>query len=51
VPHHLSHADLAGHERDLAARRVVLTHMSGDMLAHVGQARHETAHDGLIMTL
>ena len=51
VPHHLSHADLADHERDLAARRIVLTHMSADMIAHAGQARHETAHDGLVVTL
>jgi ribonuclease BN (tRNA processing enzyme) len=51
VPHHLSHADLAEHERDLTARRVVLTHMSADMLARVGQARHEPTHDGLTMSL
>ena len=51
VPYHLSHADLAEHERDLTARRVVLTHMSADMLARVGQARHEPAHDGLTMSL
>jgi ribonuclease BN (tRNA processing enzyme) len=51
VPHHLSHADLADHERDLVARRIVLTHMSADMIARAGQARHETAHDGLVVTL
>jgi ribonuclease BN (tRNA processing enzyme) len=51
VPHHLNHADLAEHERDLTARRVVLTHMSADMLARVAQARHEPAHDGLTMSL
>ncbi|MGH3192597.1 MAG: MBL fold metallo-hydrolase [Streptosporangiaceae bacterium] len=51
VPHHLSHADLAAHERDLAARRVVLTHMSDDMLARAGQARHEAAHDGMVVSL
>jgi hypothetical protein len=51
MPHHLSHADLAEHERDLTARRVVLTHMSADMLARVGQARHQPAHDGLTMSL
>ena len=51
VPHHLSHADLADHERDLAARRIMLTHMSADMIAHASQARHESAHDGLVVTL
>jgi ribonuclease BN (tRNA processing enzyme) len=51
VPHHLSHTDLVNHEPDLAARRVVLTHMSADMLARVGRARHEPAHDGLTVSL
>ena len=59
VPHHLRHADLVDHERELSARRIVLTHMSADMLASPdgggrdrdGQdhACHEAAHDGLIV--
>jgi len=47
VPYHLRYADLAGHE--ITARRVILTHMSADMLG-----RHpacETARDGLAITL
>ncbi len=50
VPHHLSHADLADHERDLTAGRVLLTHMSADMLARVGQARYQAAYDGMVVT-
>ncbi len=59
VPHHLRHADLLDHASELSARRVVLTHMSADMLASPdgggrdrdGQERacHEVAHDGLII--
>jgi ribonuclease BN (tRNA processing enzyme) len=49
VPHHLRHADLAGHHGELRARCTVLTHMSADMLGHQEQARHETARDGLVV--
>jgi ribonuclease BN (tRNA processing enzyme) len=51
VPHHLRYADLADHAREITARRVVLTHMSADMLARQQQAIHETAHDGLAITI
>jgi ribonuclease BN (tRNA processing enzyme) len=49
VPHHLRYADLTEHEREITARRVILTHMSADMLAR--QPQHETAHDGLAITI
>jgi len=51
VPHHLRYADLADHAREITARRVVLTHMSADMLARQRQAIHETARDGLAITV
>jgi ribonuclease BN (tRNA processing enzyme) len=51
VPHHLRHADLAEHRDRLTSRRIVLTHMSADMLARDGQLGFETAHDGLIICL
>ncbi len=47
VPFHLRHADLVAHSGQLASRRVVLTHMSADMLAHLDHVSFETAHDGL----
>jgi ribonuclease BN (tRNA processing enzyme) len=49
VPHHLRYADLAEHEHEITARRVILTHLSADMLAR--QTAYETAHDGLVITL
>ncbi len=51
VPHHLRLADLAAHRSELASRRVVLTHLSADMLARAGQHGFETAHDGLVIHL
>jgi ribonuclease BN (tRNA processing enzyme) len=51
VPHHLRYADLSGHSREITARRVVLTHMSADMLARQQQAIHEPARDGLAITV
>jgi ribonuclease BN (tRNA processing enzyme) len=51
VPYHLSHADLAARAGRLASRRIVLTHMSADMLDHLEQARFETAADGLVLQI
>jgi ribonuclease BN (tRNA processing enzyme) len=49
VPYHLRHADLVAHAGRLASRRIVLTHMSADMLDHLDQVRFETARDGLVL--
>jgi ribonuclease BN (tRNA processing enzyme) len=49
IPFHLCHADLAAHGDRLTARRVILTHMSGDMLGHQHELRFEPAHDGLVI--
>jgi hypothetical protein len=49
IPYHLRHADIVTHQGRLASRRIVLTHMSADMLGHLDQARFETAHDGLAL--
>ena len=49
VPHHLRHADLTEHAPELTARRIILTHMSADMLTR--HTSHEPAHDGLAITL
>lgn len=51
VPYHLSFADLAAHRSELACRRVVLTHMSADMLARGDQPGFETARDGCVIHL
>lgn len=51
VPYHLRLADLEAHRNQITARRVVLTHMSADMLS--GQAGHpfERAYDGLALSV
>ena len=49
VPYHLRLADLAAHRDRLTARRVILTHMSDDMLGR--DVPFETAHDGLVIEL
>jgi ribonuclease BN (tRNA processing enzyme) len=51
VPHHLRHADLAAHADRLACRRIVLTHMSPDMLEHRDQVQFEAASDGLVLQI
>ena len=51
VPYHLRHADLEAHRDQLTAGRVIVTHMSGDVLEHLSDVAFETAHDGLIVTL
>ncbi|WP_206795457.1 MBL fold metallo-hydrolase [Amycolatopsis sp. MtRt-6] len=51
VPFHLRHADLVAHRHELTGKRVVLTHMSTDMLAHADEAAFELAHDGLRVDL
>ena len=53
VPYHLRYADLAAHRASLTSRRIVLTHMSAEMLARAaaGQLAFETARDGLVIQL
>jgi phosphoribosyl 1,2-cyclic phosphodiesterase len=35
----------------VGARRVILTHMSREMLAHAGAVPEECAYDGLVVTV
>jgi len=56
IPYHLRLADLHAHRDVLTARRVILTHMSADMLASQDDtadeyARYEYARDGLTVSL
>lgn len=51
VPFHLRHSDLAAHRGELTSTRTILTHMSADMLDHVGESAFETAYDGLTVHL
>jgi ribonuclease BN (tRNA processing enzyme) len=47
VPYHLRLADLELHRAELASRRIILTHLSADMLAVPDQHGYEIASDGL----
>jgi ribonuclease BN (tRNA processing enzyme) len=46
VPYHLRHADIAAHRGELTSRRIVLTHLSADMLAHDDHVEFDVAYDG-----
>jgi ribonuclease BN (tRNA processing enzyme) len=49
VPFHLDHAALLRHRGELDCKRIILTHMSPDMLDRQSEAAFECAHDGLIV--
>jgi ribonuclease BN (tRNA processing enzyme) len=48
---HLSLDAIERNLADLAPRRLILTHMSDDMLDHPDLARYETAEDGLLIQI
>jgi ribonuclease BN (tRNA processing enzyme) len=48
---HLSLASIEAGLDDLAPKRLVLTHMSDDMLNHLDRHRYETAEDGLVISI
>jgi len=47
----LDYKSLLSHREEFSSRRLVLTHMSEDMLAELEQVEFETAYDGLTVTL
>lgn len=49
VPHHLRLADIEAHLGELDCRRLVLTHLSADVLGAPELAGYETAQDGLVL--
>jgi ribonuclease BN (tRNA processing enzyme) len=51
IPYHLRQTDLYTHRARLTAKRIVLTHMSADMLDHSDSVAFQAAHDGLALTL
>ena len=51
IPYHLRLADLDTHRDQITARRVILTHMSADMLGSEYGTPFERACDGLTVTL
>jgi ribonuclease BN (tRNA processing enzyme) len=54
VPYHLDFHSLAARRSQLGCKRLILTHMSGEMLARVADAEasgFDVAHDGLTLDL
>jgi ribonuclease BN (tRNA processing enzyme) len=51
VKYHLSYATLAEHRSLLRCKRLILTHMSADMLKRRGDVEAEVAEDGLTLTI
>ena len=46
---HLDYASLKANLARIGARRVILTHLGPDMLAHQGEVAEEIAEDGLVV--
>jgi ribonuclease BN (tRNA processing enzyme) len=51
VKWHLNYPEFHAHKEDFDAQRVILTHMSQEMLAHVHEVPEECAEDGLVVAL
>ncbi len=51
VPYHLYYPTLVRQRDRLDCRRILLTHMSPEMLARQADAELECAHDGMVVTL
>lgn len=51
LANHLDYGTLRAHRADLGAKRVVLTHMGPQMLAHEEELPEERAHDGMVLSL
>ena len=51
VPFHLDYRTLVEQRDALRAKRIVLTHMSPDMLARQEEAEFECAYDGMVVSL
>lgn len=48
---HMDYETLAQKLPGIAARRILLTHLSAEMLARTGELAWETAHDGMVVRL
>jgi len=51
VKWHLNYPDIRAHKDDFGAKRLILTHMSRGMLAHLHEVPEECAADGLVVEL
>jgi phosphoribosyl 1,2-cyclic phosphodiesterase len=51
IRYHLDYRTLVAHRARLACRRLILTHLSEDMLARLPELHGEAAEDGLTIRL
>lgn len=51
VPMHLAYRQLVAQLSQIRPKRLIITHMSDDMLCRGDAVTHETAHDGMIVTI
>jgi ribonuclease BN (tRNA processing enzyme) len=51
APGHLDYGTLIEHRPKLGCERIVITHMSDEMLSHVGEVELETASDGAVIDI
>jgi ribonuclease BN (tRNA processing enzyme) len=51
IKHHLDYQTLREHREHIDCRRMILTHMSQDMLNHLCEVEYECAEDGKIIAL
>jgi len=51
IPYHLRLADLDAHRDRLTAKRIIVTHMSADVLDHPDEVSFEPARDGLVINV
>lgn len=51
IPYHLSYRTLQEHRAELRCKRLLLTHMSQDMLGQLDTIEDETAWDGMVIDL
>ncbi len=50
MKYHLDYQSLLAHREQLTCKRIILTHMSRDMLSQIEKVAIETAHDGMVLT-
>jgi ribonuclease BN (tRNA processing enzyme) len=51
APGHLDYGTLAERRTDLKCERIVITHMSEEMLGHLGEVEFEAAADGTVIDI
>ncbi|MDG2286375.1 MAG: MBL fold metallo-hydrolase [Alphaproteobacteria bacterium] len=51
VPAHMNYPTLKEHWDELGAKRIILTHMSREMLPHADAIPEKCAHDGLVLQI